>query len=194
MWRHQEEEFFFRNHREDEEPKMDGGRSSMAAPVIFFIVSVLQLTTRYLHHIKKNGAISAEEIELRREIKKLLKEAASLSQPSTFAQAAKLRRMAAAKEKKLLKSQELHGKEIQSSYDSYVKVLVVVKWFTYFVLVCWFWRVPVAAVSKPLMQPFGRILSWKSGEPDNDNVMVGIMPWLIISNRVSRYVCQKFFK
>ncbi|KAK6924573.1 Get1 family [Dillenia turbinata] len=160
--------------RNMEESKMDGGRSSIAAPMIFFIVSLLQFTTRYLLHIKKNGAMGAEEIQLRGEIKKLLKEAASLSQPSTFAQAAKLRRIAAAKERELLKSKELHGKEIQSFYDSYLKVLLVVKWFIYFVLVCWFWRVPVAAVSKPLMQPFGRILSWKAGEPDNDNVMIAI--------------------
>ncbi|OWM83683.1 hypothetical protein CDL15_Pgr004113 [Punica granatum] len=44
----------------------------------------------------------AEE-QLRGEIKKLLRDASTLSQPSTFAQASKLRRQAAAKEKELAK-------------------------------------------------------------------------------------------
>ncbi|BBN67636.1 methyltransferase 1 [Prunus dulcis] len=49
----------------------------------------------------ERGVKTATANRLRGEIKDLLKEASSLSQPSTFAQAAKLRRMAAVKEKEL---------------------------------------------------------------------------------------------
>ncbi|KAG5530016.1 hypothetical protein RHGRI_030396 [Rhododendron griersonianum] len=150
-----------------------------------------------------------------------------VGRPSTFAQAAKLRRMAASKEKDLAKStkflvvimkasdplplqaeytiklkmdrvflnvfQELHSKEMKLSYDSYSKGLTILKVFTFFSLVCWFWRLPVAAISKQLVEPFGKVLSWRGGSPPNDNVMVGIIPWLILSTRVSKFICRKVF-
>nr|GMC98993.1 CHD5-like protein [Ipomoea batatas] len=59
--------------------------------------------------------MSADDVRLKAEIKRLLREAAALSQPSTFAQAAKLRRIAAAKEKELAKSLETHGLHIPSA-------------------------------------------------------------------------------
>uniref|UniRef100_A0A5B7BAL5 Tail-anchored protein insertion receptor WRB n=1 Tax=Davidia involucrata TaxID=16924 RepID=A0A5B7BAL5_DAVIN len=164
---------------------------SLAAPLIFTIVVAFQFLSRHAEHKKKRGSMTDLEIQLRAEIKQLYKEASSLSQPSTFAQAAKLRRMAAAKEKELTKIQESLSKEIKLSYDSYLKVLMIVKVFTYFALICWFWRVPVAAISKQLVQPFGRVLSWRAGGPLNDNVMVGIIPWLIVSTRVSKFICKK---
>ncbi|XP_017970279.1 PREDICTED: uncharacterized protein LOC18610651 isoform X2 [Theobroma cacao] len=76
-------------------------RRSLAAPLIFFIIVVFQFATKWLQDLKKGASKTDKEIQLRGEIKQLLKEAASLSQPSTFAQAAKLRRSAAAKEKEL---------------------------------------------------------------------------------------------
>uniref|UniRef100_A0A9I9D643 Uncharacterized protein n=1 Tax=Cucumis melo TaxID=3656 RepID=A0A9I9D643_CUCME len=75
--------------------------SSIAAPFIFFIVIGFQFLARWLEHLKKGGSNSQVELELRKSIKQLLREASTLSQPSTFAQAAKLRRLAAAKEKEL---------------------------------------------------------------------------------------------
>ncbi|KAK9283220.1 hypothetical protein L1049_011456 [Liquidambar formosana] len=163
---------------------------SLAAPLIFVIVILFQFVSRWLEHLKKKGSKSAMEIQLREEIKQLLKEASSLSQPSTFAQAAKLRRMAAAKEKELVKNQELHSREKNLSYDSYLKVMFTLKVVIYFALICWFWRVPVAAISKQLVQPFGKVLSWRAGGPLTDNVMVGIIPWLILSTRVSKFICR----
>ncbi|XP_048431198.1 protein GET1-like [Pyrus x bretschneideri] len=76
-------------------------RSSFAAPIVFIVVVAFQFLSRWLEQLKKGGVKSATATRLRGEIKGLLKEASSLSQPSTFAQAVKLRRMAAAKEKEL---------------------------------------------------------------------------------------------
>ncbi|KAA8547590.1 hypothetical protein F0562_004019 [Nyssa sinensis] len=59
--------------------------------------------------------------------------------------------------------QELHSKDIKLSYDSYLKVLMISKVLTYFGLICSFWRVPVAAISEQLVQPFGTMLSWIAG-------------------------------
>ncbi|PWZ07766.1 hypothetical protein Zm00014a_028175 [Zea mays] len=54
--------------------------------------------------IDVRGSISDDQLRLRVEITQLLKEASALSTPSTFAQAAKLKRLAGAKEKELAKS------------------------------------------------------------------------------------------
>ncbi|OVA19579.1 hypothetical protein BVC80_9051g83 [Macleaya cordata] len=132
-------------------------RGSVAAPLIFILTVFLQLVPVFLGHLKKRGSYNAEEIKLRQQIKELLKEAASLSNPSTFAQAAKLRRMAAAKEKELRQSQELHKKENQLPYDIIMKVLWILKVISYPLLIVWFWSDPVASVSQQLLQPFGNI-------------------------------------
>ncbi|XP_031269318.1 uncharacterized protein LOC116127797 [Pistacia vera] len=176
--------------REEEIIEQQG--SSVAAPLILLIVFAFQYVSRWLQQLKKKGSTSDREMQLRREIKQILKEASSLTQPSTFAQAAKLRRLAAAKEKELANYQELQGKEMKLSYDLYLKVLLISKVLIYFVLVCLFWRTPVAAVSRQLVQPFGKFLSWRTGGVSNNNVLVGIIPWLILSTRVSKYVCQLF--
>ncbi|MFQ6644152.1 hypothetical protein Gotur_017560, partial [Gossypium turneri] len=74
---------------------------SLAAPFVFFIIIGFQFAAKRLQDLKRGASKTDKEMQLRAEIKQLLKEAASYSQPSTFAQAAKLRRMAAAKEKEL---------------------------------------------------------------------------------------------
>ncbi|XWS42232.1 hypothetical protein CRYUN_Cryun17cG0150400 [Craigia yunnanensis] len=102
-------------------------RRSLAAPLIFFIVIVFQFATKRLQDLKKGASNTDKEIQLRGEIKQLLKEAASFSQPSTFAQAAKLRRSAAAKEKELANYQAQCSKEVKLSYDLYLKVLFILK-------------------------------------------------------------------
>ncbi|XP_015889565.3 protein GET1 [Ziziphus jujuba] len=171
---------------------LEGRQGSLAAPLIFMIVIAFQFLSRGLEHLKKNASMRSAETNLRGEIKQLLKEASSLSQPSTFAQAAKLRRLAAAKEKELANYHDSQKKEMKISCDLYLKVLFITKVVTYFVLICWFWRVPVAIISQQLVQPFGRILSWRGGGILNGNVMVGIIPWLILSTRVSKFICQLF--
>lgn len=169
-------------------------RVSIAAPLIFIFMIGVQLFSNFLEDLKKRKLWNAGQMKLRAEIKELLKEAGLLSNPSTFAQAAKLRRLAAAKEKELLKSQEEHSKENDLSRDSYFKALKVLKVVVPLVSILWFWSGPIATVSQQLVQPFGRVLSWKGGNSADGYVRVGVIPWLIISHRVSKFVCQKLSK
>ncbi|XP_043687313.1 protein GET1 [Telopea speciosissima] len=168
-------------------------RSSLAAPLVFLVVFVLHLIPKCLDLLKKKGSMSAEEIKLRAEIKQLLKEASALSQPSTFAQAAKLKRTATAKEKELQKSQEMQNKKI-FSHDKYLKAVMALKGITYLALIFWFWGIPLATFSPQLLQPLGKQLSWSAGGPVNGNAVVGIIPWIVLSARVSNLICQKFLK
>ncbi|XP_004509441.1 protein GET1-like [Cicer arietinum] len=159
---------------------------SLSAPLIFFIVLAFHFASHWTDHFKKGGSEKEKEIQLRAEIKQLLKEANSLSQPSTFAQAAKIKRQAAAKEKELAKCQHLHAKDTAL----YSQVLFTSKILTYLILLIWFWSSPVASISQQLVQPFGRLLSWRTGGVQNNNIMVGIIPWLAVSSRVSRFICK----
>ncbi|KAI3665271.1 hypothetical protein L6452_43895 [Arctium lappa] len=168
--------------------------NSLAAPIIFIVVLVFQLFDKSLANVKKKASMSEKDAQLRAEIKQLLKEAAALSEPSTFAQSAKLKRMAAAKERELAKSQESASEEIKTSFALYEKILMISKVVIYLSLIVWFWRIPVAAVSKELVQPFGRFLSWRTGGSFSDSVMVGVIPWLILSTRVGKYLCNKVLK
>ncbi|KAM3283781.1 hypothetical protein P3S67_022579 [Capsicum chacoense] len=147
---------------------------SLVAPIIFLIVVAVQYFSRYVQLNTSRVAVNAEELKLRAEIKQLLKEANAMhSEPSTFAQAAKIRRTAAAKEHELAKNHEKLMKELKSSYDTHSKALMVIKILTYFLLIIWFWSIPVASIPKQLFQPFGKILSWRAGGPANENVMRG---------------------
>ncbi|XP_077246875.1 protein GET1-like isoform X2 [Tasmannia lanceolata] len=128
--------------------------SSLAAPLIFFFVFALQLFSTFVERLKKRGSRNTVQTQLRQEIKKILKEASSFSTPSTFAQAAKLKRMATSKEKELAKIQELENKENKGSYDRVLTALGIVKVLAYLGLSWWFWGVPVATVSQQLLQPF----------------------------------------
>ncbi|XP_059294904.1 protein GET1-like [Lycium ferocissimum] len=176
---------------EESMEKLDG---SLAAPMIFLIVVSVQYLSRHVELNTSRVSVNAGELKLRAEIKQLLKDANAMSQPSTFAQAAKLRRMAAAKEQELAKNHEKLIKELKSSYDTHKKAFTIIKVLTYFLLIIWFWRIPVASIPKQLAQPFGRILSWRAGGPANEKVMVGVIPWLILSTRVSKLICRKIFK
>ncbi|CAN6225362.1 unnamed protein product [Urochloa humidicola] len=165
---------------------------SLGAIFVFLIVSALQLVDRYLDLARKRGSQSEEQIKLRDEIKQLLKEANQLSTPSTFAQAAKLKRLAAAKEKELAKVQERNTKETQSLYDKYRKILLVAKVLIYGVLVLWFWSTPVTTVPRHLLQPFGKMFSWRGVDSATGRIVVGILPWMFLTSRVSKLLCEKF--
>ncbi|CAN8324774.1 unnamed protein product [Cochlearia groenlandica] len=165
-------------------------RGFLAAPFTFFVVVVFQLLSKWLDQLKKKGSKNTKESELRSEIKQILREASGLSQPATFAQAAKLRRSAATKEKELAQYMEQHNKEVNMSYDLYGKALLASKVVVYLILVLWFWRTPIAIIAKQLVQPFGSLLSWGTRGYLTGHVMVGIIPWLILSTRVSKYVCR----
>nr|XP_033512269.1 uncharacterized protein LOC104097110 isoform X5 [Nicotiana tomentosiformis] len=137
------------------EESMEKLEGSVAAPMIFLIVVTVQYLSRYVEINMSRVSVNAEELQLRAEIKQLLKEANAMSQPSTFAQAAKLRRMAAAKEQELVKNREKLRKVMKSSYDSHTKTLMILKVLMYLLLIIWFWRIPVASIPKQLVQPFG---------------------------------------
>nr|CAD1821207.1 unnamed protein product [Ananas comosus var. bracteatus] len=178
-----------------------GGGGALSPLSIFLLVAALQLLDGFVDLLKK-GSRSSEQLKLRQEIKQLLKDASSLSTPSTFAQAAKLRRLAAAKEKELAKKQEEDNKEKKWSYDLYSRTLMISKVLIYASLVWRYWGVPVAAVPQHLLQPLGindpyflitkRIFSWGARDSATGVVMVGIIPWLVLTSRVSRYLYQKF--
>ncbi|KAF1861988.1 hypothetical protein Lal_00026490 [Lupinus albus] len=174
---------------------------SIAAPLIFLIIAIFQFAYYWLDHLKKDGFDHAKEIQMHGEIKQLLKEASSLSQPSTFAQAAKLRRLAASKEKELAKHYENYNLSLSSDrnlhnkdYVLYSKLLLISKYVTYIVLVLWFWRAPVACIPRQLVQPFERLLSWRTTGAQNNDVMIGIISWLIVSARVCRFVRRAYSK
>ncbi|KMZ67941.1 hypothetical protein ZOSMA_251G00120 [Zostera marina] len=160
---------------------------------IFLYVLVLQLIDRFL--VKSVGKIKSkntEQIQLRKEIRQLLKEAESLSTPSTFSQAAKLRRVAASKEKELKKYQEGQNNENKnmtyhlSGRNLFITKVVVCLW-----LIWQFWGVPVIIVPRQLLQPFGRMFSWNTPDPLTGLISVGIIPWLLLSFQVSRILSQK---
>ncbi|XP_022880796.1 uncharacterized protein LOC111398074 [Olea europaea var. sylvestris] len=65
---------------------------------------------------------------------------------------------------------------------------------TFVVLIIWFWRMPVANISEELLQPFDKMLSWRAGGALKDHVMVGIIPWLMVSARVNRFIYRKVLK
>lgn len=172
-----------------------GGGGPLLSPLsILLLVVLLQLLDGFVDFLRKRGLRSNEEVQLQQEIKQLLKEAGQLSTPSTFAQAAKLRRMAAAKEKELSKKREEYSREKKWSYDMFARALLVLKVILYAGLTWHFWGVPVAAVPQHLLQPFGRILSWRSGDAVTGQIMVGIIPWLVLTNRVSKFLFQKVSK
>ncbi|KAB8101612.1 hypothetical protein EE612_032485 [Oryza sativa] len=164
---------------------------SLAATFVFLLVSALQMLDQVLDLVKKRGSITDDQLKLRLEITQILKEASALSTPSTFAQAAKLKRLAAAKEKELAKLQQQDIKGKQSLYNQYGRVMLFSKVLIYGLLILWFWSAPVTTVPKHLLQPFGRMFSWRGVDAATGRDVVGIIPWLLLTSRVSKLLCQK---
>ncbi|KAI4976402.1 protein GET1 [Hordeum vulgare subsp. vulgare] len=164
---------------------------ALAAIFVFLLVCAVHVLESMLDLAKKRGSVSDEQLKLRLEISQILKESSALSTPSTFAQAAKLKRLAAAKEKELSKMQQTDIKGKQSLHEKYGKVLMGTKVLVYGLLVLWFWSAPVTTVPKHLLQPFGRMFSWRGVDAATGRVVVGIMPWLFLTSRVSKLLSQK---
>ncbi|XP_052881206.1 uncharacterized protein LOC128289404 [Gossypium arboreum] len=167
------------------------------------------------------------EIQLCGEIKQLLKDAASFSQPSTFAQSAKLKRMVitnvvlifwfwrstvASISQKIVQP---IGNELQRFWQ------ILVLYFTSFsshwlITICpsmhgSFHHIPIKfgravdmllsdilqklkffleqldwRITQNLRKPV--VLSWKTRDSLNNNVLVGIISWLILCTKVSKFV------
>ncbi|CAA6666654.1 unnamed protein product [Spirodela intermedia] len=169
----------------------DGRLLSPWPTAIFLLVGILQLIDRFIGRLKKKESRTAEENQLIEEIKELLKQASLLSTPSSFAHAAKLQRMAAAKQKELVKIQQENKKNKRVSYDSCARAFMLLKVIIYLGLSWWFWGVPIAEVPRQFLQPLGRMLSWRAADPATDVIKVGIIPWLVLTNRVSKFLSQK---
>lgn len=145
---------------------------------------------QYLSKLQKR-MINPEEVQVVQEIKRLLKEAKSLSTPSTFAQAAKLKRAAAAKEKELLQIRQKLSVEKGLSSQLHLMAPKILKACVYLGFAWWFWGVPIAVVSTQLLQPFGNALSLRVGGSKDGFVKIGIIPWLLLTTRVSVFVSHK---
>nr|XP_007138455.1 hypothetical protein PHAVU_009G210400g [Phaseolus vulgaris]ESW10449.1 hypothetical protein PHAVU_009G210400g [Phaseolus vulgaris] len=112
---------------------------SLAAPLIFLIVAAFQFAYYCLDHVaKQSGSDREKEDRLRAEIKQLLKEASSMSQPSTFARAAKLKRLATAKERELSKWSLLSWKS--GGVQSNSAPIGIISWLVICARVCRFVR------------------------------------------------------
>ncbi|GER37754.1 eukaryotic translation initiation factor 3subunit 7, partial [Striga asiatica] len=86
--------------------------------------------------------------------------------------------------------QEMREKDMKMSFNTYEKLLLISKVVTYVLLVLWFWKMPVTTISDQLVQPFGKLISWRAGRSLQDDLAVGIIPWLIVSTRVSKFICR----
>uniref|UniRef100_A0A453R1W7 Uncharacterized protein n=2 Tax=Aegilops tauschii subsp. strangulata TaxID=200361 RepID=A0A453R1W7_AEGTS len=108
-------------------PRSPPATMALAAIFVFLLVCAVHVLESMLDLAKKRGSVSDEQVKLRVAITQLLKESSALSTPSTFAQAAKLKRLAAAKEKELAKLQQSDIKGKQSLHEKYGKVLKATK-------------------------------------------------------------------
>jgi len=179
----------------DDPKSTTSGVEVAAAPLILVVVLSMHILSghiqQYLGKLQKRMT-NPEEAQVVQEIKLLLKEANSLSAPSTFAQAAKLRRAAAAKEKELLQiRRKLSVEKGLSSKLLHLMAPKFLKACIYLGFVWWFWGVPIAVVSTQLLQPFGNALSLRFGGSKDGLVTVGIIPWLLLTTRVSVFVSRK---
>ncbi|KAH9305284.1 hypothetical protein KI387_009688, partial [Taxus chinensis] len=115
---------------------------------------------------------SLEEVQAVQEIRRLSKEANSLSTPSTFAQAAKLKRAAAAKEKELLEIRQKLSTDKCLSSNLQTMAPRVLKTCIYLGFAWWLWGIPLAGISIDLLRPFaGDALSWMIRSNENGLVM-----------------------
>ncbi|KAK7307432.1 hypothetical protein VNO77_40491 [Canavalia gladiata] len=164
---------------------------TLAAPFIFLIVAAFQFAYHHLDQFQKSRSDKENETRLRGEIKQLLKEASSMSQYRSVCVPEKSNNKGhffiLSGHQPLHKQQNSKGWQLprRENFRSYV---------TYGVLLIWFWGDPVASISQQLVQPFGRLLSWKSGGVQNNNVMIGIISWLVVSARVCRFVRRAYNK
>lgn len=182
------------NETMDDPKSMISGVEVPAAPLILVVVLSMHILfgyiQQYLSKLQKR-MMNPEEVQVVQEIKRLLKEAKSLSTPSTFAQAAKLRRAAAAKEKELLHIKQKLSVEKSLSSQLHLMAPKILKACIYLGFAWWFWRVPIAVVSTQLLQPFGSALSLRVGGSKDCLVKIGIIPWLLLTTRVSVFVSHK---
>ncbi|KAG6542550.1 hypothetical protein Mapa_016021 [Marchantia paleacea] len=161
-----------------------------AAAAIFVILLLLHLFLEYYSRITPTGQLRPQERELVKEIRELHRAADALATPATFAKSAKLKRSAAAKEKELallrqnLALQKGWWLSLYSTAPNALKVVV------YIILAQWFWHTSVATIPVSFLQPYELLVS-ANKQSLGGEVAVGILPWLVLTSRVSKFVSTK---
>lgn len=171
-------------------------KGTWASPIVSFALLLLaHLASRLVAlFLRKKKNLNPAEQQLASEIKDLLRQANSLTTPSTFAKAAKLKRTAVAKERELTQLRQSLGKE-QPWFLSWHMVLPkAMKVIMYLVLAYWFWGSPISTVASRSIHPFDKTLAWKTHDDDYQDgnlSKIGILPWMIICMRVCAFLTKK---
>lgn len=163
-------------------------------PIVSFALLLLaHLASRLLAlWLRMKRKLSSAEQQLASDIKDLLRQANSLSTPSTFAKAAKLKRIAVAKERELIQLRKNHGKEQDWPFLWEVIKPNALQILMYFVLAYWHWGFPVLAVPSQSIYPFDGTISWKPFSFESKIATeIGILPWLVVCSRVSVFLAKK---
>lgn len=163
------------------------------APIVSFaFVLITRLASRLIALSLRAKKVQPAEHQLTMEIKDLLRQASSLSSPSTFAKATKLRRMAASKEKELTQLTHSLAKErrwsnsLQAVFPTALEVVACLS------LGYWYWGCTISTMASQSIRPFDKALLWKTKISEDDKyVMIGIVPWLVLCTRVSLFLSKK---
>eukprot|EP00250_Pteridium_aquilinum_P003829 c14106_g1_i1 orf=103-645(+) len=165
-----------------------------AAPIVSLALLLLaHLASRMLAlFLRTRRKPSLAEQELASHIKDLLRQANSLSTPSTFAKAAKLKRTAVAKERELIQLRHINGKEQRWSLSWHAVIPKALQTLMYLSLAYWYWGYPLSTVPSQSLHPFDNTITWRTFSCQDRNLTkIGILPWLVICSRVCIILAKK---
>ncbi|KAH7388520.1 hypothetical protein KP509_16G079600 [Ceratopteris richardii] len=163
-------------------------------PIISFVWLLLaHLASRILaSRSQSRRKLSPAERQLASEIKELRREADSLTTPTTFARAAKLKRVAAAKERELLQLRQTDGKKQNQLFFYFVSAPNLLQVSVYLILAYWYWGDILSSLPVRTVYPLGNTIFRNNfNNEDSATVKVGIIPWLVLCSRVSVFLARK---
>ncbi|KAI5063823.1 hypothetical protein GOP47_0020493 [Adiantum capillus-veneris] len=115
-----------------------------------------------------------------------------ISRPSTFAKAAKLKRIAVAKERELVQLRHSHGKEQDWPFLWHILNPNVLQVLVYAILVYRYWGSPLLTIPSQSIYPLDSTISWRTAALQNNGaVKIGILPWLLVCSRVCIFLAKK---
>ncbi|KAI5064448.1 hypothetical protein GOP47_0021118 [Adiantum capillus-veneris] len=164
------------------------------APIVSLLLLLLaHLASRMLALcLRTKRKLSPAEQQLASEIKDLLRQAGSLTTPSTFAKAAKLKRIAVAKERELVQLRHSHGKEQDWPFLWHILNPNVLQVLVYAILVYRYWGSPLLTIPSQSIYPLDSTISWRTAALQNNGaVKIGILPWLLVCSRVCIFLAKK---
>eukprot|EP00271_Cylindrocystis_brebissonii_P006756 TRINITY_DN19550_c0_g1_i1.p1 TRINITY_DN19550_c0_g1~~TRINITY_DN19550_c0_g1_i1.p1 ORF type:complete len:194 (-),score=38.27 TRINITY_DN19550_c0_g1_i1:673-1254(-) len=166
----------------DAEPRRD----LPLAVLVLLSVIVVELSSLAFGRLLSRDAWGLQERKLLKELKELRRKAEDLITPDTFAQAAKMQRAAAAKEKEVQKLREERARgQIGAIFFRFVGPLLLQS-LAYSFLVWHLWRQPMVLLPPGLLSPLGRVLSFPFGTTWQGGGAVAILPWLAVCTRVCK--------